>query len=200
MLGCKRRGYDTLLDGDGALPGLRERLREDEARKAALVAELEALAGLTSAADLDTARLKRDARARVADVRALLGRHVPQARQMLRKLLAEPIRVAPIREDGRKGLRFEGRLVFDRLLAGAGLGLPGVGTLHSGHLRECPDPDATDATRGRGGAGRGQERRARVRAALRAALERVRGPLVRTAFIAALDRARGPRRRAACRA
>jgi hypothetical protein len=55
-----RRGYDTLLDidGDGALPGLRARLREDEARQAALVAELEALAGLTSAADLDTEPLR----------------------------------------------------------------------------------------------------------------------------------------------
>ena len=44
------------------------------------------------------------------------------------------------------------------------------------------------------------DRRARVCAALRAAIDRMRGPLVRTAFRAAADRARAPRLRAAERA
>jgi hypothetical protein len=49
---------------------------------------------------------------------ALLHGHTAQARQMLRKLLAEPMAVTPFVEGTRRGFRFEGRLVLDRLVSG----------------------------------------------------------------------------------
>jgi hypothetical protein len=61
--------------------------------------------------------------------RARLRRHAPgpgsarsggrrQARQMLRKLLHEPMAVTPFLEGTRRGFRFEGRLVLDWLVSG----------------------------------------------------------------------------------
>ena len=58
------------------------------------------------------------ARARLGDVPALFGRHVPLARQMLRKLLDGYIRCEPIVEGGKPGYRFTATGTFDRLLAG----------------------------------------------------------------------------------
>lgn len=43
------------------------------------------------------------------DVRRLLGRHVPQVRQTLRKVLVGRLEVTPIELDGRKGYRVEGK-------------------------------------------------------------------------------------------
>jgi site-specific DNA recombinase len=118
-----QRGLDTYLDGEGSMPEVRARLGADRARKQVLVADLER----HEEAPPDPEQLKREARARVADVRALLARHVPEARQMLRAVLAEPIRVFPLVEGGRRGFRFEGQLAFDRLLGGAVLGASRVG-------------------------------------------------------------------------
>jgi hypothetical protein len=85
------------------------------------VIELDGLAGLDRVASLDSKRLKQELKTRVADVKALLGRHTPQARQMLRKLLAGKIEMEPVAEDGRRGYRFRGKLTFERLLGGEAL-------------------------------------------------------------------------------
>jgi hypothetical protein len=57
----------------------------------------------------------------VADTKALLGQHVPQARQMLRKLLVDKLAFTPVEEKGQKGYRFAGAVNFGRLLAGDAL-------------------------------------------------------------------------------
>ena len=48
------------------------------------LAELDLIANVTS---LDAKRLERTLLEKVSDVKRLLGKHIPQARQMLRKLM-----------------------------------------------------------------------------------------------------------------
>lgn len=57
-------------------------------------------------------------RARLDDWRGLLARHVPQARQILKKLLAGPVRFMPEREGIRQRWRFSGAATLETLLAG----------------------------------------------------------------------------------
>ena len=54
----------------------------------------------------------------MADWRTLLEPHVGEARQVLRQLLAGPVRFTPIIEAGRKGARFEGAIVIGEIFAG----------------------------------------------------------------------------------
>ena len=54
-------------------------LKAEEERKTALTRELEAVGAVEKAASLDCDQIKRDLRARVADVQGLLARHTPQA-------------------------------------------------------------------------------------------------------------------------
>jgi site-specific DNA recombinase len=129
-----QRGLDTYLDGDGPMVELRARLAADKARKRALTAELERLEQ-ASPARMDAERLRRLARERVADVRALLARHVPQTRQMLRAALTD-LRVSPISEGDRRGFRFEGRFAVDRVVSGAVLGDSPGGQYHLRLMRE----------------------------------------------------------------
>ena len=70
---------------------------------------------------LDAERLKRDLKSRVEDVKGLLSRQTPQARQMLRKLLADRLRFEPFEEGGRRGYRFSGKGTYARLLGGEAL-------------------------------------------------------------------------------
>ncbi|HUP35639.1 MAG TPA: recombinase family protein [Candidatus Limnocylindria bacterium] len=119
------RAMNTYLDGSGAMEDVKRRLQDDAARRDVLVAELATWERLGDTASLDAERLKREVRARAADVRALLGRHVPQARQMLRKLLAAPIRLEPVTIEARRGYRFDGQLTFERVLGGLALPNPG---------------------------------------------------------------------------
>jgi|SRR5438094_5115121 len=52
------------------------------------------------------------------DVKGLLGRQVPQARQMLRKLLADKIDIEPVGSGRQRGFKFRGALTVDRLISG----------------------------------------------------------------------------------
>src|SRR5262249_28995781 len=70
---------------------------------------------------LDTARLERTFRERVSDVTGLLGRHTAQARQMLRKILADKIELEPVGSGRQRGYRFRGALALDRLIGGEAL-------------------------------------------------------------------------------
>lgn len=82
--GRERRLLDALADGDTAAGVIRERLREDLARRDRLTTEL---ADLDATSVADTEALLRTVSARAADLRTLLGRHVTQARQVVRQLL-----------------------------------------------------------------------------------------------------------------
>jgi DNA invertase Pin-like site-specific DNA recombinase len=134
----KRRLWDRYLNSTvpTTAPPMQDLMAQIEAeavRKEVLARELEQLDRLTALARLDGPRLARSLTAEATHVQALLGREVPQARQLLRKLLAGAIRCTPVQVDGRWGYRFEGELVYGRLLTGqaraeAGLGnLPDVG-------------------------------------------------------------------------
>ncbi len=70
-----------------ATEGVWTELHQVEAEKKAVLAQLAGLDALLRVTSLDATRLERTLLAKVSDVKALLGKHVPQARQMLRKLL-----------------------------------------------------------------------------------------------------------------
>jgi site-specific DNA recombinase len=113
-----QRGLDALFNGTGLSEELQARLKDEKAKKTALADELDRLTRLDAVTSLDTVRLKRDLKERVRDVRALLGRHQSQARQMLRKLLIGKIEMEPIVGPSRRGYRLSGRLSYGRLLQG----------------------------------------------------------------------------------
>ena len=94
---------------------LRARVQADKARKLTVEAELAALAAPSPA--LDPERLRATLRGHGADVRALLGRHVGQARQMLRKLLdGTTLMLEPMVVNGERRYAFSGSGNYLRLL------------------------------------------------------------------------------------
>ena len=80
------------------LPTVVEAIREREARKVTLKRRLEAVGDLARVPLPDPQHLEAALRQRLEDWRGLLGRHVAQARQMLRKLIVGRLVVTP---DGR---------------------------------------------------------------------------------------------------
>ena len=94
-------------------------LHQEEARKKSLLNELARLDNLAQVVSLDATSLAKDLRSRLGDIPALFTRHVPLARQMLRRLLDGHIMCEPIFEDGKPGYRFTATGTFDRLLTGA---------------------------------------------------------------------------------
>jgi DNA invertase Pin-like site-specific DNA recombinase len=102
------RATDTLL-------GL---LEVEEARKKALIRELSGLHETDKVTSLDAGRLTKAVAAKAADVRGLLGQHVPQAREMLRKLVDGRLACTPYeKKNGQKGYRFTGRVTYRHVLA-----------------------------------------------------------------------------------
>lgn len=112
-----QRGLDALLSGTEAADELRARLKVEKDRKAALAAELEALrGGRADVAHLDEKRLLEELRARVRDVRGLLGQDIPRTRQILRKLLVGRLECRAFAEGERVGYRFTGHGSYAELL------------------------------------------------------------------------------------
>ena len=93
-------------------------MREEEHRKKFLVAALATLAELEKVASLDAERIKRELRSRAADIRGLLGRHLPQTRQILRKLVVGRVECEPFEDGDRPGYRVSGQGTYARLLPG----------------------------------------------------------------------------------
>jgi site-specific DNA recombinase len=85
-----------------------ERLANEEERKRSLIADLERLTRPEHVPHLDEARLKRELKARFADTRALLGRHITSARRLLRVLMERPLRLETMQDGDRKGYRVTG--------------------------------------------------------------------------------------------
>jgi len=102
------RGTDSVIDS----------LHQEEARKKVVVQELSMRDSLDQVVNLDARHLAKDLRSRLGNIPALFARHVPQARQMLRKLLDGHIICEPIMEGGKAGYRFTATGTFDRLLTG----------------------------------------------------------------------------------
>ena len=110
------RLLEALIGGGSGLETLVAQMKAEEERKKALEAELEALSDLQRVSALDPDAIRRDLEERVRDVKALLGRHTAQARQMLRKLLDGKIVAEPVVDGDRKGYRLSGQLNVGRLL------------------------------------------------------------------------------------
>jgi site-specific DNA recombinase len=113
---------DRLVDAlaDGSLPGdeIKTRLSTEKARKTALTAELARLERLTKVASINIDQIAQKLRARVNDVAGVLGRQTVQARQMLRKILADKIELEPVGSGRQRGYKFRGNLSIEKLIAG----------------------------------------------------------------------------------
>jgi len=111
------RLMEALLSG-GSLETVVAQIKAEEARKRALSTELEGLANAERVAALDASQISRDLAVRVSHAKALLARHTPQARQLLRTLLDGKILMEPVLDDTRRGYRLSGQLNVGRLLQG----------------------------------------------------------------------------------
>jgi hypothetical protein len=115
------RLLDALADGSLAADEIKGRLGAEKARKTALQAELTKLEHLSQVGSLDSESIKSTLREKVSDVSALLSRQTTQARQMLRKLLADKIELEPVGSGRQRGYRFRGALTIERLIGGEAL-------------------------------------------------------------------------------
>jgi hypothetical protein len=96
------------------LPELAEEIqgqvRPLKAEQIRLRAALDALKGARrEIMTLDRPRLRRELRARLKDLRGVLGGNVAQTRQILRKLLVGRLTCTAFEEEGRRGYRFTGQ-------------------------------------------------------------------------------------------
>ena len=112
-----RRLLDLMGDGKGNQLMVKE-LDDLSDRKGILAQNLRKLDDLAQVADLDARRIAKDLRRRVEDIPGLFSRHVPLARQMLRKILDGHILCEPIMDGGKPGYRFTATGTFDGLLTG----------------------------------------------------------------------------------
>ncbi|MFQ5803603.1 MAG: recombinase family protein [Candidatus Methylomirabilales bacterium] len=110
----------------GNLPALLEAMKERERQRARIEQELTALDQLAQVGRLDLTRLERTLRAKLGDWRGLLWRHVAEARQVLRKLLAGRLVFTPRQHEDGRYYEFTGEGVVEPLLAGAVLPKAGV--------------------------------------------------------------------------
>ena len=83
-------------------------MKAEEIRRQGLVQELAHLATADQVTSIDEARLKREIKARFADIRTLLGRHVSSAKQLLRVLMEHPLRCEVVQEGEKKKYRVTG--------------------------------------------------------------------------------------------
>jgi DNA invertase Pin-like site-specific DNA recombinase len=96
---------------------LLETLEVEDKRKRIILGELGDLEGQASIASLDARRLAQELKRRASDARGLLGRHVPQARRMLRALLEGRLVCDPFQEENRRGYRFQATGTYAGLFA-----------------------------------------------------------------------------------
>jgi hypothetical protein len=100
----------------GRLTPLLDRLTRLDGRADAIRAELAACAA--PAPMIDRTALERRLHTKLADWRGLLTRNLTTGRDVLRLVLAGPIRFTPVNEERRRGYRFEGAIALDRMIGG----------------------------------------------------------------------------------
>jgi hypothetical protein len=102
------RCTEAIASGTGAIPALVARLHSTEAKRSALLSELEQARKQSSTRSWTD--IERRLQVRLKDWRSLLTGDVGRARQGLRQLLATPIQFTPFIDDqGFRAIRFEGR-------------------------------------------------------------------------------------------
>jgi hypothetical protein len=115
------------------------KLKAEEERREGLINELQQLEAADSIGSLDEARFKREIKARLADMRGLLARHVSSARQLLKTLLEQPLRLQSVEEGTRRAYRILGTGSYLPLLQNTGESLlPG---------EWCPQRDSNPCCR-----------------------------------------------------
>jgi hypothetical protein len=143
----ERHLVDAIARGE-MLDPLLAKLKAEETRKKQLTEELEELQNDRQVASLDKARIKHDLRSRLAEVHALLGRHIPQARQILKKLIEQPLKCEAVSKDGQAFYRLTGEGNYLKILPTPLLHLvwrpqrdfPDVGARFIGVLDRCQHP------------------------------------------------------------
>lgn len=112
---------NNLVDGIARgkhMDPLLAKLKAEERRKNEPMAELDQLTKPASVIELDEARIKRELRSRISDAKTLLGHQRTQARQILRKLLDEPLICEAFEQNGRRGYKVTGKGSYLKLLPG----------------------------------------------------------------------------------
>ena len=100
-----RRLGDALLSTDQPLATVTTMLSEREAQLRNVLARVAAYQAAPLALDLETRRLEKEARARMADLRGMLQRNRQEGRKVLEKLLTGPLLFTPIQTP--QGPRFQ---------------------------------------------------------------------------------------------
>jgi hypothetical protein len=99
---------DAIAKGQQMDP-LLAKLRAEEARKKELIADLGRLTHPADVIDFDAARMKRELRSRISDAKGLLDRQRSEARQVLKKLIDQPLQFEVFEENGAEGYRVTGK-------------------------------------------------------------------------------------------
>ena len=107
---------EAIANGQGS-QSVFSSLHDEEARKKTLLQELADLNNKENAISLDVKRLWRQLQERIGNLKGLLGRHTPQARAILRKLIEGHIICQPYLDDGKVGYRFSATGTYGPLLA-----------------------------------------------------------------------------------
>jgi DNA invertase Pin-like site-specific DNA recombinase len=102
----------------GNVQTLVQAIKDREEHRDTLTRQIASLAGVERAGQVDWTMVEKQLRAKLEEWRQLLQRHVPQARQVLKKLLSGHIKFTPHREGGEKWYTFSAQLNLGKLLAG----------------------------------------------------------------------------------
>ena len=107
---------DAIAQGEEVTP-LLAKLKAEEARKKDLVTELDRLNQPADLVNYDETRLKREIRQRITDAKGLLDCQRPEARQILRRLLDQPLQFEAYEDEGgKKGYKVTGMGSYLQLL------------------------------------------------------------------------------------
>jgi len=118
--GREQRLAEAIARGSGSdtpPEALLQALAAEQARRIALERE-RVVVSQPAALAVDHARLEQLLRQRAADARAVLLRHLPQGRDVLRALLVDRLTFRPFVAGGTRGYRFVGHASYGGLLAG----------------------------------------------------------------------------------
>jgi DNA invertase Pin-like site-specific DNA recombinase len=85
-------------------------------RLAEIDARLAVLRTAPTVLDMEARRMEEEARARLAEFSAMMHRNVPSGRQVLKALLATPLRSTPVEHDGAKRYQVEGEVGIGAML------------------------------------------------------------------------------------
>ena len=106
----------TAIVTTGPVPSLLDTVKDREGQREALTRELSAWEH--AGKQIDWSKMERELQAKLADWNGLLRRQVPQARQVLKKLLNGPIVFKPFRQQGERFYTFTAQISLGRLLSG----------------------------------------------------------------------------------